>query len=227
MTDLHTPEQPYPGQPVVQPSMLDRSGPQLVGYARVSTRLQDPGPQVAALEAAGCARVYVDYASGANAARPQLRAALDYLRPGDTLVCTRLDRVGRSVIHFVYVVEDLIKRKINLRSLDQGIDLDTPQGRMLAMLFVVLAELERQWIAERTQAKIDLARAAGRKGGTKPKLTGKRLVSAQAMMGDDSLSLGEIARRLGVSRATLHRALPDEVRARRERASRAVSKLEL
>lgn len=192
----------------------ERPGGQRIGYARVSTASQDPATQVAALEAAGCERVYVEKASGANDARPELAAALDYLRAGDTLVVTSLDRLGRSIVHMVRLVDQLRERQINLQSQRENVDLATVSGRTMLFVFALLAEIERAWIEERTQARAAAARAAGRKGGTRPKLVGPKLRTARELVADDSIPLAEIGRRLGVSTATLHRALPDEVRAR-------------
>ena len=100
----------------------------LVGYARVSTRDQNPASQVDALKASGCDRVFMEKASGANRDRPELQAALDYVRAGDTLVVWKLDRLARSVRQLVETAEDLAKREIGLRVLTQAIDTTSPGG---------------------------------------------------------------------------------------------------
>ncbi|WP_269843809.1 recombinase family protein [Actinomyces qiguomingii] len=97
----------------------------------MSTADQSPDAQVDALRAAGCKRVFVDHASGARASRPELDAALDYLRAGDTFVVWKLDRLGRSLPHLIEVVESLGDRKIDFRSLTEAIDTTTPTGRLL------------------------------------------------------------------------------------------------
>jgi DNA invertase Pin-like site-specific DNA recombinase len=101
----------------------------LVGYARVSTREQNQALQLDALQAAGCERVYTEKASGAQRERPELKAALDYAREGDTLVVWKLDRLARSIRQLIETVEDLEQRKIGLRSLTEAIDTTTPGGR--------------------------------------------------------------------------------------------------
>ncbi|MBW0256330.1 MULTISPECIES: recombinase family protein [unclassified Cellulomonas] len=115
---------------------------QLLGYARVSTDLQDPALQHDALERAGVDRVWTDHASGTVADRPQLAAVLDYARAGDVLVVWRLDRLGRSVQHLVATVTDLGARGVELRSLNEGIDTTTPAGRLTFHVFAAMAEFE-------------------------------------------------------------------------------------
>jgi DNA invertase Pin-like site-specific DNA recombinase len=106
-----------------------REGGTLVGYACVSTREQNQALQLDALRAAGCERVYTEKASGAQRERPELTAALDYAREGDTLVVWKLDRLARSIRQLIETVEDLERRKIGLRSLTEAIDTTTPGGR--------------------------------------------------------------------------------------------------
>jgi len=115
----------------------------LIGYARVSTTEQDTRAQLDALTAAGCARISSDTASGALTERPQLGAALDFLRPGDTLVVVRLDRLGRSLRHLIETVEALEGRGIGFRSLRESIDTTTPGGRLIFHVFGAPAEFER------------------------------------------------------------------------------------
>jgi len=100
----------------------------LVGYARVSTRDQHPEAQTDALAAAGCEKTFTDHASGTLAQRPALDEALGYLRAGDTLVVTKLDRLGRSVRNLKQVADDLQARQVGLRAVSQGIDTTTPGG---------------------------------------------------------------------------------------------------
>jgi DNA invertase Pin-like site-specific DNA recombinase len=147
----------------------------LLGYARVSTGDQRPDLQVDALKAAGCYRVFVDTASGALAARPALDQVLDQLRPGDTLVVWRLDRLGRSLHHLVDTVAALADRGVGFRSLQESIDTTTPGGKLVFHVFAALAEFERDLTRERTTAGMAAARARGRKGGrpavmTEPKI---------------------------------------------------------
>jgi DNA invertase Pin-like site-specific DNA recombinase len=124
----------------------------LLGYARVSTTDQQPGLQVDALERAGCYRVFTETASGARADRPVLAQVLDQLRPGDTLIVWKLDRLGRSLRHLVDVVTGLADRGVGFRSLQESIDTTTPGGKLVFHVFAALAEFERDLIRERTTA---------------------------------------------------------------------------
>jgi hypothetical protein len=133
----------------------------LLGVARVSTADQQPQLQVDALERAGCYRVFTETASGARADRPTLEQLLDQLRPGDTLVVWKLDRLGRSLRHLVDPVTGLADRGIGFRSLQEAIDTTTPGGKLVFHVFAALAEFERDLIRERTSAGLAAARAPG------------------------------------------------------------------
>ena len=135
------------------------------GYARVSTKDQTVDLQVDALKKAGCAKVYTEVMNGSRAERPILSKVLEHLRAGDVLVIWKLDRLGRSLKHLIEVVNELMTRKIGLKSLNDPIDTTTPQGRLIFNLFASLSEFERDVIRERTQAGLSAARARGRNGG--------------------------------------------------------------
>lgn len=134
----------------------------LIGYARVSTGVQNPDHQSDALRRAGVADeiIHVDYASGAKASRPQLDLVLRLLRDGDQLAITRLDRLGRSVLHLVGLGAQLREKGVGLKVLEQGIDTATAEGRAMFGMLSVLAELQRELIVANTR---------GRKGGRPPK----------------------------------------------------------
>jgi DNA invertase Pin-like site-specific DNA recombinase len=180
----------------------------LIGYARVSTRDQTVAAQLDALHAAGCARVYEETASGANRDRPQLAAALDYMREGDTLVVWKFDRLARSLKQLIETVENLEERGIGFRSLTEAIDTTTPGGRLVFQIFGALAEFERGVIRERTRAGLDAARARGKKGGRPAKLKEADLKAAKALLADPEINVSDVAGRLGVSSATLYRHIP-------------------
>jgi len=179
----------------------------LVGYARVSTADQNLDLQSDALERAGCQRVFMDKASGSVAVRPQLTACLDYVRDGDTLVVWRLDRLGRSLPHLIETVRALADRGIGFKSVQEAIDTTTPGGRLVFHVFAALAEFERDLIRERTHAGLASARARGRVGGRPPALTPSKAKAAQALYEAGGTTVADIARVLGVSRATLYRHL--------------------
>ncbi len=180
----------------------------LVGYARVSTQDQNPRLQLDALKDAGCEKIFVEKASGAQRDRPELSAAIDYARTGDTLVVWKLDRLARSLKQLIETVEDLEKREIGFRSLTEAIDTTTSGGRLVFHIFASLAEFERSIIRERTRAGLEAARSRGRTGGRPPALTEKDLTAAKAMLKDDTMTVEEIAKQLGVAPSTLYRHLP-------------------
>jgi DNA invertase Pin-like site-specific DNA recombinase len=142
-----------------------------IGYARVSTTEQNLELQLDALAKAGCDRIFEDQASGAKMARPGLDQALSHLREGDALVIWKLDRLGRTIRGLIELVGELRDRGIGFRSLTEGFDTSTPGGRLIFHIFAALAEMERDLIRERTQAGLAAARARGRNGGRKPKLS--------------------------------------------------------
>ena len=180
----------------------------LIGYARVSTPDQSVDAQTAELRAAGCVRIFTETATGADPARPQLAACLDYLRDGDTLVVARLDRLGRSLVHLLGVVEDLRTAGVGLRSLHEAIDTTTPAGRMVLGVFAALAEFERELISERTRAGLAAAKARGAVPGRPRAMTGEQLAHARALISAGA-SKGSVARTLGVGRSTLYRYLDE------------------
>jgi DNA invertase Pin-like site-specific DNA recombinase len=179
----------------------------LVGYARVSTGDQNPDLQRDALTGAGCGRLFTDVASGAKGERPGMAEALAYLRPGDTLVVWKLDRLGRSLKHLIEIVNQLQDKQIGFRSLQESLDTTTSGGKLLFHLFGALAEFERDLIRERTQAGLKAARARGRKGGRPRVMDARKLALAQALYQDRQRSPKEICATLQVSRTTLYRYL--------------------
>ena len=180
-----------------------------VGYARISTAEQDLGLQTDALSAAGCERIFTDQASGAQDARPGLDAALSFLRPGDTLVTWKLDRLGRSLPHLIATVKALDAQGIGFRSLTESIDTTTPGGRLIFHIFGALGQFERDLILERTRAGLKAAAARGRTGGRKPVLSTNLLESAKKLIGQ-GLSVREAAARLKVGKTTLYQGLRGE-----------------
>jgi len=179
----------------------------LLGYARVSTLEQNPDLQVDELTAAGCWQVWTDHAPGALDRRPQLDSVLEQLRPGDTLVVWRLDRLGRSLRHLIEVVMGLGERGVGFRSLRESIDTTTAGGRLVFHLFGVLAQFERELIRDRTVAGLTAARARGRVGGRPSKLSAEQVRQARKMYDARELTVEQIGAVLGVSRTSIYRAL--------------------
>lgn len=176
-----------------------------VGYGRVSTADQQLAPQIDALQQAGCEKVFTDVASGAKSERSGLHAVLHFVRPGDTLVVCRLDRLGRSLRHLIDTINDLDARGVGFRSVAEQLDTTTSGGRLIFHIFAAIAEFERDLIRERTQAGLKAARARGRLGGRPRALTPKKLAQAQAMLKDPNIAIGAVCETLGVSRSTLYR----------------------
>jgi DNA invertase Pin-like site-specific DNA recombinase len=184
----------------------------LIGYMRVSKAdgRQTLGLQRDALLAAGIVEknIYEDHLSGRADERPGLGACIKALRSGDTLVVWKLDRLGRNLRHLVNTVQDLESEGVGLRVLTgQGaaIDTTTPAGRLVFGIFAALAEFERELISERTRAGIAAARARGRSGGRKPKMTAAKVRLAEAAMGQPETKVSALCRELGISRQTLYR----------------------
>ena len=180
----------------------------LVGYARVSTGDQNPSLQTDALSVIGCRRIFEETASGALRERTQLRAAMDFLRPGDTLVVWKLDRLARSLIQLIETIDELNTKECGLRSLTEAIDTTTAGGRLIFHIFGALAEFERNIIRERTIAGLEAARARGRRGGRPRAFGDERLAAATALLKDGGLTIREIAKQLGVSEGTIYKNIP-------------------
>src|SRR5688500_1168488 len=179
-----------------------------IGYARVSTDEQTLHLQRDALTAAGCVRLFTDTASGARAERPGLTEALDHLRPGDTLVVWRLDRLGRSLRHLIETVMAPEQRGIGFKSLNEAIDTTSSNGKLIFHIFGALAEFERELIRERTRACLTAALARGRLGGRRKALGDpQKLALARALYANKQTPIATICRTLKVSRSTLYRYL--------------------
>lgn len=180
----------------------------LVGYSRVSTQDQNPALQLDALTAAGCERVFTERASGAQRDRPELAAAISYMRAGDSLVVWKLDRLARSLPQLIETVAHLEAQGIGFRSLTEAVDTTSAGGKLIFHIFGALAEFERSVIRERTHAGLKAARDRGRKGGRPPALSAADLAAARALLSDPEITVAEVAKRLQVSPATLYRHLP-------------------
>lgn len=187
----------------------------LIGYARVSTRGQDTDRQTADLLAVGVRRddLYIDHGiSGARAARPALDRALEALHAGDTLVITTLDRLGRSTTNMLTLAEHLKDQGTNLRVLNLGggdVDTGTPLGAMLFTLTAALAQMELEIKRERITDSVAKRRAAGRDlGGRRPTFTDSQVENARRLIKAGQPAI-EVARDMGMSRATLYRRMAD------------------
>lgn len=184
----------------------------LIGYMRVS---KADGSQVLDLQKDALLEfgvkesdLYEDYASGKLDDRPGLMACLKALRAGDTFIVWKLDRLGRDLRHLINIVHDLQNREIGFKVLTgQGASVDTltSNGRLVFGIFAALAEYERELISERTKAGLESARARGRKGGRKNKMTASKVRLAQSAMGKPETNVAALCEELGISRQTLYR----------------------
>jgi DNA invertase Pin-like site-specific DNA recombinase len=180
----------------------------LIGYARTSTLDQTAGleAQERDLGAVGCTRIFTEQVSSVDVkARKQLDAALDYVRDGDTLVVTKLDRLARSVAHLLEVLAILTDKGGALRILDMGIDTSTPTGKLMLTVLGGVAEFERSIMLERQREGIAKAKAAGKYKGRKPTAMAQ---SAEVMtLQKEGIGATEIAKRVGIGRASVYRII--------------------
>lgn len=183
----------------------------LIGYARVSTLDQNLDLQLDALHKAGCEKIYQDTASGSHRDRHALEQALEQVRPGDTLVVWKLDRLGRTVKDLVELVGHLEKRGVHFQSLTDAIDTGTPAGRFFFHVMASLAQMERELLIERTKAGLDTAKAQGRVGGRKLKMTPSKLKAAKKLL-QSGAAPKDVAADLGISIPTLYRWIPAHTR---------------
>lgn len=185
----------------------------LIGYARVSTEDQTLALQLDALRDAGCDAVHEDHGvSCAAKRRPGLLAALDAATAGDVLVAWKLDRLGRSQIELMELVEDLKRRGVGLKVLTgEGAAIDTtqPHGRLIFGVFAAFAEFERELIRERTAAGMQAARRRGVHVGRPRKLTAHQVAHAQGLIASGQESQAGAAAVVGVDVTTLRRALKE------------------
>jgi DNA invertase Pin-like site-specific DNA recombinase len=178
-----------------------------IGYARVSTDDQELALQLDALEKAGCERVFTDKISGAETKRNGLDQATSHLRSGDTLVVWKLDRLGRTVKGLVDLVTKLESDGIQFRSLTDGIDTSTGPGRFFFHIMAAMSQMERELMVERTRAGLAAAKARGRLGGRKAKMTDTKIDAAKKLL-LTGIRPKDVAESLGVSVPTLYRWFP-------------------
>lgn len=178
----------------------------LVGYARTSTKDQKYSleAQIEQLTQAGCKKHYEEQVSSVDAKREQLEAALDYIREGDVLVVTKLDRLARSVADTVDIQNRLEKKKAGLKILDMQIDTTTPTGKLQFNLFAAIAQFEREVMLERQRVGIEKAKTEGKYKGRKP-LSTKKKDEIKQLLADKTMTKSAIAEKVKVGIATVYR----------------------
>ena len=179
------------------------------GYARVSTADQNSASQEDALRRAGADQIFVDHFTGAKASRPELDKLLVQLRAQDSLMITRLDRLGRSTKDLLGLVTKLDEAGANLLVLEQQINTVTAEGRLFFTMIAAFAEFERAIMRARTLDGLAAARARGRRGGRKSALSASQAASVRSLV-EHGQSISQVALDFGVSRPTIYRALDDK-----------------
>jgi DNA invertase Pin-like site-specific DNA recombinase len=179
-----------------------------IGYARVSTGLQNLNLQEDRLNQYGCEKIFSDHISGSRSKRPGLDKAIEFARSGDTIVVWRLDRLGRNMEDLITLVNELINRGVSFHSLEENITMDksSSTGQLLFHLFAAFAEFERNLILERSSAGRMAARARGRYGGRPEKLNKQDLTLLKTLY-DNGTPIKTIAEQWKVSRTTIYRYL--------------------
>ncbi|MCW2308953.1 recombinase family protein [Rhodobium gokarnense] len=179
-----------------------------IGYVRVSDHEQTEALQIDALHQAGCSVIYGDHGvSGAVADRKGLTELLADLKDGDTLVVWKIDRLGRSTVHLLLLLDELRKRGVGFISVTQGIDTTTAIGRMVYGQLALFAEFEREQISERTKAGMAAARRRGKHIGRPRKLSDEQVAFARKHFADGSRTVTALAATFKVSPGTVVRAL--------------------
>ena len=179
----------------------------LIGYVRVSTNDQNTDLQREALERLGCEQTFEEKISGTTEKKPKLNSALKALQAGDTLAVWKLDRLGRSMRQLVKLMDTLQQRGIHFRSVTDSIDTATPMGRFVFHIMGAMAEMERELIVERTRAGLAAARAKGRIGGRRPKLTQEQWAQAGHLLAN-GVPRQQVALIYDVAVDTLYRKFP-------------------
>jgi DNA invertase Pin-like site-specific DNA recombinase len=183
----------------------------MIGYARTSTIDQKAGleAQFRDLQAAGCTKIFQEQLSSVATERLELERALDYVREGDVLVVTKLDRLARSVADLMAITEKLRRKDVELRILALNLDTSTPTGKLMLNLLGSIAEFERELMLERQREGIAKAKADGKYKGRAP--TARTQASTVLALKSEGKNPSEIQSALGISRASYFRILKDSV----------------
>lgn len=177
-----------------------------IGYARVSTREQNLDSQIDTLKDYGCERIFSEKVSGRKYQRTELDKALDYMREGDTLVLTKLDRLGRTTKQLIELSQYLEDQGIDLEIIDMNINTKDAMGKMFFTMMSAFAELEANLLSERTKKGLDAARARGRSGGRPKTPEGKEKVLL-SLYDSKSYTINEIIKMTGLSKGTIYRII--------------------
>ncbi|WP_406852718.1 recombinase family protein [Brevundimonas sp. BH3] len=181
----------------------------VVGYARTSTADQQAGldAQIAELQAAGCSRIFSEQVSGADTARPELQAALDWVRAGDVFVVTKPDRLARNVMDLLGIVERLKAKEVTVRILAMHLDTGNPTSNLILTILAGVGSWEREIMLERQRAGIAKAKAEGKYKGRAP--TARLKADEVRRLKAEGMSVADIVKATGISRASVYRAFSE------------------
>ena len=178
---------------------------EVLGYARVSTKEQNLDAQLDQLEKAGAKRIFKEKLSGVDRERPELNRLLEYVRKGDTVVVTKIDRIARSVKHLLEIVEILKAKEVHLHIINMGLDTNTPNGKLMLTVIGAIGEFERELLLERQAEGIEKAKQQGKYKGRKP--TARAKAEQVLKMLDNGYKKTQIASELSISLASVYRII--------------------
>ena len=185
---------------------------QKLGYGRVSTQDQNLDAQSDALKKAGVDKIFIEKITGTKASRPELDKLREQMREGDTLIVTRLDRLGRSTKDLLSIASELEDKGVELEVLEQNINTTSVEGRFFFTVIAALAEFEHELMVARTKDGLAAARARGRLGGRKPKLSDAQKKQVKKLYNERELTVREIAALFNITPPTVYRALETAAR---------------
>lgn len=177
------------------------------GYGRVSTLDQNLDAQKDSLIRAGATKIFVEKITGTKASRPELDLMRQMLRQGDTVLITRIDRLGRSAKDLLNIVSDFESRGVNLKVIEQNIDTSSNEGKLFFTMVAAFAEFEHSMMVSRTKDGLAAARARGRVGGRKAKLTAAQIGRLMELYDKKEISIQDLANMYGISRPTVYRLI--------------------
>ena len=183
---------------------------QRLGYGRVSTQDQNLDAQRDALKSASADKIFIEKITGTKASRPELDKLREQMRQGDTLVVTRLDRLGRSTKDLLAISSELEAKGVELEVLEQNINTKTPEGKLFFTMIAAMAEFEHSMMVARTKDGLAAARARGRLGGRKPKLSDAQKRQVKKLYDARELTVREIAEMFNITPPTVYRAIQQD-----------------
>ena len=177
----------------------------IVGYARVSTTDQSLDIQIEQLKASGCEKIFSEKASGSKSDREQLNTLLEYVREGDTVICTKMDRIARSTKHLLDIVDRLKQQNIAFKVLNINLDTNAPTGKLMLTMLGAIGEFERELMLERQREGIEKAKSSGKYKGRKP--TAREKSKEIFALLERGKRKTDIAEELGIGLSSIYRIL--------------------